>query len=135
MIADNPGLAALYTPRLGWDIVGLISLMRSEIVKMLKLDLRDPEVRSEAGLETVSIPSHNRSKQQKRPMGQALELIADYVAAHPGCLRSDIARGLDRAKSPHLVVQIELLVQQQVIVREHVLRANGAVEYRYQTAD
>lgn len=98
---------------------------------MALLNLRDPELRAEAGLDTVSTLFHDRSIQQKRPMGQALELIADYVAANPGCLRSDIARGIDRAKSPHLVVQIEFLVQQKVIMREHFIRANGAVEYRY----
>lgn len=134
-LADNPALAALYTPRLGWDIVGLISLMRSEVMKMMRLDLRDPELREEAGLSTVSIPSHNRSKQEKRPMGQALEMIADFVAAHPQCTRLEIARGIGRAKSPHLLVQIEWLVQQKVIVREQFLRANGFQEYRYTIVD
>lgn len=135
LLSENPALQALYHPRFGWDFVKLIGLMRSEVEEMLTLDLRDPDVRKEAGLDTVSIPSRNRSLQHKRPKGQALELIADFVTAHPGCTRSDIARGLDRAKSPHLIVQIELLVQAQVIVREHVIRATGAVEYRYRIAE
>lgn len=131
LLSDNPGLAALYTPRMGWDLIGLISLMRSEIERMAQLNLREIDVKKELGIGTVSTPFHDRSIQEKRPMGQTLELIADYVAANPGCLRSDIARGIDRAKSPHLVVQIEFLVQQKVIMREHFIRANGAVEYRY----
>lgn len=134
-IADNPQLGALYSQRLGWDIVGLISLMRSEIAKMATLNLRDNTIREEAGLETVSIPSHNRSKQEKRPMGQALELIADYIASNPGCTRLQIARGIDRAKSPYLLTQIEWLVSQKVILREQFLRANGMREYRYYIAD
>jgi hypothetical protein len=135
MIVDNPELAGLYSERLGWDLVGLISLMRSEIESMAQLNLRDTSVREELGLSTVSIPSHHRSKQEKRSMGQALELIGDYVDAHPNCTRLEIARGLDRAKSPYLIVQIEWLVTQKVILREHIIRANGAVEYRYRTAD
>lgn len=135
MIAENPALATLYSNRMGWDIVGLISLMRSEIAQMAQLNLRDPELRQELGFGTVSAPFHDRSKQQKRPMGEALELIADYVAAHPQCTRLDIARGLSRAKSPHLIVQIEWLVQQKVILREQTVRANAAVEYRYKIAD
>lgn len=134
-IADNPDLGALYTPRLGWDIVGLISLMRSEIEKMATLNLRDNEVRTEAGLDTVSIPSHNRSKQEKRPMGQALELIVDYIESNPNCTRLQIAGGIGRAKSPYLLTQIEWLVSQKVIVREQVLRANGMREYRYKLAE
>lgn len=135
MIEDNPELEGLYSERLGWDIVGLISLMRSEIESMAQLNLRDSALREEAGLKTVSKPSHDRSVQEKRPIGETLELIADFVEANPGCLRSDIARGLHRAKSPHLVVQIEWLVKQQVIMREHTIRANGAVEYRYRIMD
>ena len=134
-IADNPQLGALYSGRMGWDIVGLISLIRSEIAKMATLNLRDNTIREEAGLETVSIPSHNRSKQEKRPMGQALELIADYIASNPGCTRLQIARGIDRAKSPYLLTQIEWLVSQKVIFREQFLRANGMREYRYYIAD
>lgn len=130
----NLGIVAV-SERLGWDIVGLISLMRREIEKMAQLDLRDPALREELGLSTVSVPSHHRSKQQKRRMGEAIELIGAYVEAHPGCTRLDIARGLDRAKSPHLIVQIEWLVTQKVILREHVIRENGAVEYRYRIAE
>lgn len=135
MIDENPDMAGLYSERLGWDLVGLISLMRSEIENMAQLNLRDSALREEAGLKTVAKPSHNRSVQEKRTMGEALELIADFVAANPDCLRSDIARGLHRAKSPHLIVQIEWLVTQKVILREHTIRANGAVEYRYKIAD
>lgn len=135
MIEDNPDLAGLYSQRLGWDIVGLISLMRSEIENMAQLNLRDSALREEAGLKTVATPSHNRVVQEKRPMGEALELIADFVAGNPNCLRSDIARGMHRAKSPHLVVQIEWLVKQKVILREHTIRANGVIEYRYKIAD
>jgi hypothetical protein len=135
LLADNPGLAALYTPRMGWDLIGLISLMRSEIEHMAQLNLRDPALRAEAGLDTVSIPSHDRSKQEKRTLGQALELIADYVAAHPGCNRLDVARDLHRAKSPHLLAQIEWLVSQKVILREQIIRANGMLEFRYYIAD
>lgn len=133
--ADNPELAAIYTPRLGWDIVALISLTRSEIEHMAQLNLRDPETRQELGLSTVSVPSQNRNRQEKRPMGEALELIASYVEAHPACTRLEIARGIGRTKSPHLLTQIEWLVAQKVILRDQIIRANGAVEYRYTVAD
>lgn len=135
MIAENPALATLYSNRMGWDIVGLISLMRSEIAQMAQLNLRDPEVRAELGIDTVSVPYQNTERQEKRSMGQALELIAEYVAAHPACTRLDIARDLHRAKSPHLLTQIEWLVAQKVILREQILRANGMREYRYSIAD
>lgn len=135
MIADNPELATLYTPQLGWDIVGLISLMRSEIAQMAQLNLRDIDVKRELGISTVSLPSHDRSKQEKRPMGETLELITDYVAAHSGCTRLQIAQGLSRKKSPHLLAQIEWLVSQKVILREQTVRSNGVVEYRYKITD
>lgn len=134
LLDEYPQLAQLYHPVLGWDIVRLIGLFRSEIQDMAQLNLRDPELRKEAGLETVSIPSHNRSKQEKRSLGQALELIAAYVDEHPGCTRLEIARGLGRAKSPHILAQIEWLVAQKVILRDQVIRANGVIEYRYRSA-
>lgn len=131
LLADNPGLAALYTPRMGWDLIGLISLMRSEIERMAQLNLREIDVRKELGINTVSLPSHDRIKQEKRTMGQALELIAEYVSEHPSCTRLEIAQGLSRKKSPHLLAQIEWLVAQKVIFREQTVRANGVVEYHY----
>lgn len=131
MIADNPGLAALYTPRMGWDLVGLISLMRSDIEKMAQLNLREIDVRKELGIDTVSIPYQHHEKQEKRPMGQALELITAFVGDNPGCTRLQIASGIDRGKSPGLIVQIEWLVHRGHLARSHATSAQGRLEFRY----
>lgn len=130
-IADNPALAALYTPRLGWDIIGLISLMRSEIAKMATLNLRDPEVRAELGTDTVSVLYQNPEKQEKRPMGQALEMITAFVNEHPGSTRRQIARGIDRAKQPNVIVQVEWLVSRGYLARSHGTSVQGRLEFRY----
>jgi len=131
MIADNPALATLYTPRMGWDIVGLISLMRSEIAQMAHLNLRDPAVRAELGIGTVSVPFQHPEKQEKRPMGQALALITAFIGEHPGCTRLQIARGIDRAKQPNVIVQIEWLVSRGYLARSHGTSAQGRLEFRY----
>jgi hypothetical protein len=131
LLADNPGLAALYTPRMGWDLVGLISLMRSEIEHMAQLNLREIDVRKELGIDTVTIPYQHREKQEKRPMGQALEMITAFVGEHPGCTRLQIASGIDRAKQPNVIVQIEWLVGRGYLARSHGTSAQGRLEFRY----
>lgn len=130
-IADNPALAALYTPRMGWDIVGLISLMRSEIEHMAALNLRNVNLKQELGIDTVSIPFQHQKKQEKRPMGQTLTLITEYVGNNPGSTRLQIARGIGRAKSPGVIVQVEWLVHQGHLARSHAVSAQGRLEYHY----
>lgn len=131
-VADNPTLAALYSGRLGWDIVGLISLMRGEIQNMTALNLRDVDLKKELGIDTVSIPSqHHKSKQHKRPMGQALEMITAFIADHPHCTRLEIARAIGRAKQPNVIVQIEWLVARGFLARSHGTSAQGRLEFRY----
>jgi hypothetical protein len=94
-------------------------------------DLRDPAFREAAGLSTVSAPSRTQKPQEKRPAGQTMQLIQDYVADHPGCTRLEIARGVDRKKTPHLIAQIECLVLLEVLARTHIIRPGGVVEYHY----
>ena len=130
-IVDNPALGALYSQRFGWDIVGLISLMRSEIAEMTALNLRGVNLKKELGIDTVSIPSQNSEKQEKRPMGQALQMITAFVDEHPGCTRLQIARGIDRANQPNVIVQIEWLVARGFLARSHGTSAQGRLEFRY----
>lgn len=99
------------------------------------LDLRDPLVRAEYGLSTVSIPSQKRARQEKRPAEQAMQMIREFVLEHPNCTRLEIARGIDRAKSPYLLTQIEWLVNVGTLGRSVNIRANGVIEYRYIVVD
>lgn len=131
LTAENPSLARLYHSRTGWDIVGLIGLMRGEITKMMTLDLRDPALRAELGLSTVSIPSQERKRQEKRSAEQAMQLILEFVRDNPNCTRLEIARAIGRAKTPYLLLQIEQMVQAGALARTHIIRPNGVIEWRY----
>lgn len=99
---------------------------------MLKsLDLRDPAIRAEYGLRTVSIPSQNKKRQEKRPAEQALQMIRDYVLDNPSCTRLDISRHLGRSKNGYVIGQIEWLVRTGQLARTEFTRPNGALEFRY----
>lgn len=103
---------------------------------MPKIDLSTPEARQQNGLSigTVTLPSHHRSigKQSKRGRGDSIIAVIDAVYDAPAPLsRSDIAKALGRAKTPHLVSIIEGLVQQNVLIRYVTVASNGAPMYFY----
>jgi len=131
LLADNPGLAALYTPRMGWDLVGLISLMRSEIDMNRTPDLRGEQLRRLLGTDTVSVPSQNGKKQDRRSNGAGLKAILDFVLEHPHCTRLQIADGINRAKNPRVIAQIEYLVQLECLARLDGVSVQRAPEFRY----
>lgn len=130
-IADNPALGALYSQRLGWDIVGLISLMRSEIVALTQVKLNRGELRQFLGTDTVSAPSQHGEKQDRRSNRAGLELILDFVRDNPNSTRLQIAGGIHRAKTPRVIAQIEYLVQLECLARLHATGTNKALEFQY----
>lgn len=98
----------------------------------------DQTTLSELGLysqtiDTVSKPSQRgRNIQGRRAVGDTMQLIIEKVKASPKPMtRLEIARALERSKTPHLVALIiELADSGQII--EHVRhRANGMLEYSY----
>lgn len=131
LISDEPALAALHHDIWGWDLVALIGFIRRQI-DVTALNLRDGEAREWLdSLSTVSAPCRTQNRQEKRPAGQTMELIRVHVVDHPGCNRLEIARALQRAKSPYLIVQIECLVAIGQLARTHIIRPGGVIEYRY----
>lgn len=131
LVADNPELLPLLHPVDGWDLLGLVRFLWRKIDILKALDLRDEAVRAELGLRTVSTPSQNKIRQEKRPAEQALKMICDFVYEHPSCTRLEIARAIGRAKTPYLLSQIEWLVQCGQLARSQTIRANGVVEFHY----
>jgi len=131
LVSDNPELAQIYHAVDGWDIIGLMRFLWRKIDMLKTLDLRDEALRSELGLRTVSIPSQNKKRQEKRPAEQALQMICDFVLENPNCTRLEIARHLGRAKTPYLLTQIEWLVVQGQLARSMNTRPNGTFEWRY----
>jgi hypothetical protein len=131
MVSENPELASLFDPLHGWDFIGLVAFLWRQIDVLNHLDLRDPAVRQELGLRTVSVPSQKPQRQEKRSAEQAMQLIRAFVLEHPNCTRLEIARGINRKKSPHLLAQIEWLVRSGVLARMTNIRPEGTIEYRY----
>lgn len=131
MVADNPDMEELLHPVDGWDFIGLVKFLWRKIDVLKTLDLRDEGLRAELGLRTVSGASQKPQRQEKRSAEQALQLIREFVCDHPNCTRLEIARGINRAKSPYVRAQIEWLVYEGVLARTHVQRPEGTIEYRY----
>lgn len=131
LASENPDMAELFHPVDGWDFVGLMRFLWRKIDVINTLDLRDPALREEFGLRTVSGASQKPARQEKRSAEQALQLIQDFVIDNPNCTRLDIARALNRAKSPHIRAQIEWLVYNGVLARTQIVRPEGTIEYRY----
>lgn len=131
LASENEEMLSLFHPVDGWDIIGLMRFLWSKIDMLKTLDLRNEELRREYGLSTVSIPSQNRVRQEKRPAEQAMQMICDYVLEHPSCTRLEIARAIGRAKTPYLLSQIEWLVQTGQLARNQTIRTNGVVEFHY----
>lgn len=134
-VSDNPELAQILHPVDGWDFISLVSFLWRKIDVLRTLDLRDPLVRAEAGLSTVSIPSQKRVRQEKRTMEQAMQMIREHVLNNPNCTRLEIARAIGRAKTPYLLTQIEWLVKHGTLGRSTNVRPNGVIEYRYIVVD
>lgn len=131
LVADNPELPPLLHPVDGWDLLGLVRFLWRKIDMLKSLDLRDEGLRAELGLRTVSEVSQKPKRQEKRSAEQALKLIQEFVIDHPNCTRLEIARGINRAKSPHVRAQIEWLVYQGVLARTEIIRPEGTLEFRY----
>lgn len=135
MVSDNPDLAAILHPVEGWDFVGLIYFLWRKIDVLKHLDLRGVDLKKELGIDTVSVPSQTRARQEKRTMEQAMSMIRSFILKHPNCTRLEIARGIDRSKNPYLLTQIEWLVNNGTLARTTNVRPNGAIEYRYIVVD
>ena len=98
----------------------------------------DQTTLSELGLyqkndETVSKPyQRGRMAQGRREVGETRQMIVQIVKSSPKPMtRLQIARALERSKTPHLVALIMELADDGHIV-EHVRhRANGMLEYSY----
>lgn len=130
-LVDNPDLAQLYHPKMGWDLPALVGLLWRKIDVFNTLNLRGVDIAKELGIDTVSIPSQSKKRQEKRSEEQSMKLIQEFVLEHPNCTRLEIARGIDRSKNPYLLLQIEWLVLHGVLARTVNYRPNGAPEYRY----
>lgn len=135
LVSENPELALLFHPVQGWDFIGLVHFLWRKIEVLNTLDLRDPAVRAELGLRTVSVPSQKPARQEKRTAEQAMQMIREHILAHPFCTRLEIARAIGRSKSPYLLAQIEWLVLHGTLARSINIRTNGAIEYRYIVVD
>lgn len=103
---------------------------------MATISLRDDEVRAAFGLDndgTVLKPyQRGRNVQGRRSVGDTMKLIVQTVKDSPQPMtRLQIARALERSKTPHLVALIVELAESGAIV-EHVRGLeNGMLEYRY----
>lgn len=131
MVADNPELAELYHPTLGWDLESLVSLLWRKIEVLKHLDLRDEALREKLGLRTVSAPSQKIVRQEKRTAEEAMQLIQEYVIDHPNCTRLEIARGINRKKTGHFIAQVEWLVRLGILFRTEVELRENVFEFHY----
>ncbi len=74
--------------------------------------------------------------QAHRPRDEARALIFDVVAESERPLtRTEIARAIQRVKTPHLISMIEELVDEGVFRRWTKLYPNGVEGYVYALAD
>lgn len=136
LLNDDDELREVFHPQLGWDIVKLVGLLWRQVeMRGLKIDLRRPEDRQQAGLrvETVSAQSQHAEtfKSPRRGVGDTREAILAALESGRAMNRLDIARAIGRAKSPHLILIIERLVADGLIERVQSVRANGFVEFFY----
>lgn len=75
------------------------------------------------------------TKQEHRPRDETLALILEAVAQHDGPItRTQIARALERTKTPHLIDMIEALVASKQLIRHVKVFGNGVQGYTYQIA-
>jgi hypothetical protein len=71
-------------------------------------------------------------KQDHRPRDEARELILEAVVqSKNGLSRSQIAKTIERTKTPHLIDLIEELVEEGHLLRRVKIHANGVEGYIY----
>ena len=102
---------------------------------MATIDLRDEDVRAAFNLNsdgTVLKPYQRGRIEGRRPVGETRQMIVEIVqrAAAP-MTRLQIAKALERSKTPHLVGIITELADGGRIVERVEQLANGMLEYRY----
>lgn len=111
---------------------------------MATFNLRLPDDREALGIsddwdkkaarhETVSIPFRGiGGGGVHRTKGEALKMIVEVVtSASKPMTRLEIAKALNRAKSPYIIGLILSLVESGDIIEIPGVRANRAIEYRY----
>lgn len=103
---------------------------------MPTIDLRDTDVRAAFNLDkdgTVLTPyQRGRMIAGRRSVGETMEMIVDVVKNAPQPMtRLQIARALERSKSPHLVGLIVELAESGAIFEHVRALPNGYLEYRY----
>lgn len=77
-------------------------------------------------------PESKMSIQDHRPRDEARELILSVVAkSSNGLSRSQIAKLIERAKTPHLIELIEELVEEGLLSRRLKIYGNGVEGYIY----
>lgn len=75
-------------------------------------------------------------KQDHRPRDETRILIVEAIHQHQGPMtRTQIARALDRTKTPHLIELIEELVDEGYLQRYVKIFGNGVEGYVYALAD
>jgi hypothetical protein len=76
------------------------------------------------------------SIQDHRPRDEARELILEAVAqSSSGLSRSQIAKTIERAKTPHLIDLIEELVEEGQLSRRIKIYGNGVEGFIYSMSD
>jgi hypothetical protein len=74
--------------------------------------------------------------QDHRPREEARELILEAVAqSKNGLTRSQIAKTIERTKTPHLIDLIEELVEEGHLQRRIKIYANGVEGFLYSRAE
>ncbi|MAU08580.1 MAG: hypothetical protein CL607_02070 [Anaerolineaceae bacterium] len=74
--------------------------------------------------------------QDHRPKDQSRQLIVDAILAAGGPLtRTQIARVLQRTKTPHLIALIDSLVEEGYLARSIVTFKNGVQGYQYDLSE
>ena len=102
---------------------------------MATIDLRTDAARRDFGLpdDTVSIPSRDtKNGGTHRSRAEALALIVDVLKHAPRPMnRAQIAKAIQRAKTPYFTGLLLELVEAGDIVETAIGRPNGAIEYQY----
>lgn len=100
---------------------------------MAKMDFRDDKKRAEFGLATgtVSKPFQHGNKGGKhRSRAETENAILSYVIkTGREVTRLEIARGINRAKTPHLISVIDALVESGTLVNNQRLERGFDVHY------
>jgi len=83
--------------------------------------------------DTVSEPN---LRQSHREVGRSLSLIMDFVCMSDGVTRLEIATHLKRKKTPHLIQQIEHLVDLGLLIKTcEPHEGITGIQYTYRSAE